>query len=123
MTDYPDIMSLRGFPPWRVIHTQGDKSMLKRSPSPNARRPDMTAPREVSDEEFATVVCQMLLAPYEDRLRYVRQLERSVIKPAKVIQPARPRLRLIYRQIKTAPGGSLPGVSQCFSRAGPRWLG
>jgi hypothetical protein len=25
MTDSRNIMSLRGFPPWRVIHTQGKK--------------------------------------------------------------------------------------------------
>jgi len=29
MTDSTDIMSLRGFSPWRVIHTQADEAMSR----------------------------------------------------------------------------------------------
>jgi hypothetical protein len=47
------------------------------------------------DKEFAVVLIEMLLAPLKDRLRYVRQLECSLIKPTKVAKPKRPHLRLI----------------------------
>jgi len=54
MTDSRNIMSLRGFPPWRVIHTRGDcndvRANLQISSSSQPPPPDMDARKTGRDE-------------------------------------------------------------------------